>query len=263
MTLLRILWKSLWNRNVTATLTVFSIALSVMLLLGIERIRLGARESFSNTISQTDLIVGAKGGTIQLLLYTVFRMGSATANISHETYESFSKHPAVKWVIPISLGDSHRGFRVVGTNANFYEHYRFRQDKRVVFAQGRAPDGILDVALGAEVAEKLAYKMGQSIAVTHGVTDGPGILNHDDKPFTVVGILGKTGTPIDRSIYVTLEGLEAIHMDWKDGAPPRRGEEIPASSLRKEDIRIGQITSFLVRTKNRFETLGLQREINI
>lgn len=263
MTLLRILWKSLWNRNVTATLTVFSIALSVMLLLGIERIRLGARESFSNTISQTDLIVGAKGGTIQLLLYTVFRMGSATANISHETYESFSKHPAVKWVIPISLGDSHRGFRVVGTNANFYEHYRFRQDKQVVFAQGRAPDGILDVALGAEVAEKLAYKMGQSVAVTHGVTDGPGILNHDDKPFTVVGILGKTGTPIDRSIYVTLEGLEAIHMDWKDGAPPRRGEEIPASSLRKEDIRIGQITSFLVRTKNRFETLGLQREINI
>lgn len=263
MTLLKILWKSLWNRKLTTSLTIASVALSVMLLLGIERIRLGARDSFSNTISQTDLIVGAKGGTIQLLLYTVFRLGSATANISHETYQKFSKHPAVKWVIPISLGDSHRGFRVVGTNENFYEHYRFRQDKQVAFAQGKAPSDVLEVALGAEVAEKLGYKLDDRVAVTHGVTDGIGFINHDDKPFTVVGVLAKTGTPIDRSLYVTLEGLEAIHMDWKDGAPPRKGEEIPASQLRKDDIKIGQITAFLVRTKNRFETLGLQREINI
>jgi len=262
MTLLKILWKSLWNRRVTTLLTIASIALSVTLLLGIERIRMGARESFSNTISQTDLIVGGKGGTVQLLLYTVFRMGSATGNISHETFEKFSRHGAVQWVIPYSLGDSHRGFRVVGTNEKFYEHYRFRQDKRVTFSVGQAPVDVLEVALGAEVAEKLGYTLGQSIAVTHGVTDGIGLLNHDDKPFKVVGILDKTGTPIDRSLYVTLEGLEAIHMDWKDGAPPRKGEEIPAASLRREDIKIGQITAFLVRTKNRFETLSLQREIN-
>jgi putative ABC transport system permease protein len=262
MTLLRILWKSLWNRRVTTLLTVASVALSVTLLLGIERIRLGARDSFSNTISQTDLIVGAKGGTIQLLLYTVFRMGSATANISYETFQKFSSHAAVSWTIPYSLGDSHRGFRVVGTNEKFYEHYRFRQDKRVTFSEGKRPEGIFDIALGSETAEKLGYKVGQSVAVTHGVTDGIGFINHDDKPFTVVGILGKTGTPIDRSLYVTLEGLEAIHMDWKDGAPPRKGEEIPAATLKKEDIKINLITSFLVRTKNRFETLGLQREIN-
>lgn len=262
MTLLKILWKSLWNRKVTTILTVASVALSVTLLLGIERIRLGARDSFSNTISQTDLIVGAKGGTIQLLLYTVFRMGSATANISYDTYQKFSAHPVVSWTVPYSLGDSHRGFRVVGTNEKFYEHYRFRQDKRVTFAQGSLPSGLFDVALGSETAEKLGYIIGQSIAVTHGVTDGIGFINHDDKPFKVVGILEKTGTPIDRSLYVTLEGLEAIHMDWQDGAPPRKGEEISASSLKKEDIKINLITSFLVRTKNRFETLGLQREIN-
>lgn len=263
MTLLKILWKSLWNRKVTSFLTIVSIALSVMLLLGIERIRLGARDSFSSTISQTDLIVGAKGGTLQLLLYTVFRLGSATNNISYETYEKFSKHPAVQWVIPYSLGDSHRGFRVVGTNANFYEHYRFRQGRSVGFAEGKAPQNVFDVALGAEVAKALGYKLGQSIAVTHGVTDGIGLIQHDDKPMTVVGILQKTGTPIDRSLYVTLEGLEAIHMDWKDGAPPRKGEEIPAAQLSQEKIKIGTITSFLVRTKNRFETLGLQREVNI
>lgn len=262
MTLFTILWKSLWNRRLTSILTVFSIALSVLLLLGIERVRLGARESFSNTISQTDLIVGAKGGTLQLLLYTVFRLGSATANISYESFEKLRGHAAVKWAIPYSLGDSHRGFRVVGTNDDFYANYRYRQDRTVTFADGQAPVQLFDVALGSEAAKALGYKLGDKVAVAHGVTDGPAILSHDDKPFKVSGILNKTGTPIDRSLYITLEGLEAIHMDWKDGAPPRRGEEIPAQSLRKEDIKVGQITAALVRTKNRFETLALQREIN-
>lgn len=262
MTLLNILWKSLWNRRLTSMLTVLSIALSVMLLLGIERIRSGARESFSSTISQTDLIVGAKGGTIQLLLYTVFRLGSATANISYDAYRSLKEHPAVKWVIPYSLGDSHRGFRVVGTTDEFYSNYRFRQDRSVSFASGQAPNGVFDVALGSEVAKSLGYRLGDSVAVAHGVTDGPAILNHDDKPFKVVGILNKTGTPIDRSLYITLEGLEAIHMDWQEGVPPRRGEETPADRIRKEDVKISQITAVLLRTKNRLETLALQREIN-
>jgi putative ABC transport system permease protein len=262
MTLLTILCKSLWNRRLTTVLTIFSIALSVLLLLGIERVRLGARDSFSNTISQTDLIVGAKGGTLQLLLYSVFRLGSATANISYESFEKLRNHPAVKWVIPYSLGDSHRGFRVVGTNEDFYVNYRYRQDRTVTFAEGQAPMQVFDVALGSEVAEALKYKMGDSVAVAHGISDGPAIISHDDKPFKVVGILNKTGTPIDRSLYITLEGLEAIHMDWTDGAPPRRGEETPAHSIRKEDVKIAQITAALVRTKNRFETLMLQREIN-
>jgi len=257
-----ILWKSLWNRRLTSSLTILSIALSVLLLLGIERVRQGARESFSNTISQTDLIVGAKGGTTQLLLYTVFRLGSATANMSFDFYQKLRQHPAVQWVIPYSLGDSHRGFRVVGTNEDFYTHYRFRQDRSISFAQGHAPSALFDLALGSEVAESLHYTLGQKVAVTHGVTDGPGIINHDDKPFVVSGILAKTGTPIDRSIYISLEGLEAIHIDWKDGAPPRKGEERDAQTLRKEDIKVDQITSVLVRTKNRIETLGLQREIN-
>ncbi len=262
MTLFTILWKSLWNRRLTSVLTIFSIALSVLLLLGIERVRLGARESFSNTISQTDLIVGAKGGTLQLLLYSVFRLGSATANISFDSYEKLRSHPAVKWAIPYSLGDSHRGFRVVGTNEDFYANYRYRQDRTVTFSEGQAPMQVFDIALGSEVAKALGYKLGDSVAVAHGVTEGPAIISHDDKPFKVVGILNKTGTPIDRSLYMTLEGLEAIHMDWKDGAPPRRGEETPAQSIRKEDVKVGQITAALVRTKNRFETLYLQREIN-
>ena len=259
---LKLAWKSLNNRRLTSGLTVVSIGLSVTLLLGVERIRVGAWESFSNTISQTDLIVGAKGGTIQLLLYTVFRLGSPTANISYKTYEKWQKHPAVSWTIPYSLGDSHRGFRVVGTDENFYKHYHYHMDQEIHLGQGKQPVSMFDVALGSDVAEKLNYQLGQKIVLAHGVTEGPAIESHEDKPFTVVGILNRTGTPIDRSLYVTLEGMEAIHIDWTDGAPPMKGREAKASELEKRQLPIGQITSFLLRTKSRLETLSLQREIN-
>lgn len=262
MLLLSLAYHSLKNRKLTTGLTVFSIALSVALLVGVEHVRVGARESFSNTISQTDLIVGGRGGSLQLLLYAVFRMGTATNNLSYESYEKFRQHPAVDWTIPYSLGDSHRGFRVVGTNTDFYEKYRYRRDRRISFAEGRRAEDIFDVVLGSDVAETLKYKLGEALTLTHGIAQGRGILDHGDRPFRVVGILARTATPVDRSLYIPLEGMEAMHMDWGDGAPPLPGEETPASKIRKENLKIKQITAFLLRAKSRIDTLRLQREIN-
>lgn len=261
MLLLSLAYRSLKNRKLTSIITLISLALSVSLWVGIEHLRGGARESFSNTISQTDLIVGARGGALQLLLYTVFHMGSPTANVTYKSYEKIKNHKAVAWTIPISLGDSHRGFRVVGTNEDFYRHYRFRQDRQIEFAQGKAASGVFDVVLGSEVAERLRYNLGSRIVVTHGITSATGIMDHDDKPFTVVGILKPTRTPIDRSLYVTLEGIEAMHIDWKQGAPPMKGQETPAERLTKENIKIENITAFFLRTKMRVQTLALQREV--
>jgi putative ABC transport system permease protein len=260
--LLSLAYRSLKNRKLTSILTLLSLALSVSLWVGIEHIRVGARESFSNTISQTDLIVGARGGSLQLLLYTVFHMGSPTANVSYESYEKIKSQPAVLWTIPISLGDSHRGYRVVGTNEDFYRHYRYRQDRRIEFAQGRAPAEVFDVALGSEVAERLGYRLGERIVVTHGITSSQGILDHDDKPFSVVAILRPTRTPVDRSLYVTLEGIEAMHIDWKQGSPPLKAQAVPAEQIKKDEIKIEQITAFFLRTKARVQTLALQRQIN-
>jgi putative ABC transport system permease protein len=261
MVLFSLAFRSLLNRKLTTVVTLFSLALSVSLWIGIEHIRGGARESFSNTISQTDLIVGARGSPIQLLLYTVFRIGTPTANVTYESYEKIRQHKAVLWTIPISLGDSHRGYRVVGTNDDFYRHYRYRQDRRLEFSQGRAPSEIFDVAIGSEVAQALGYGPGERIIVTHGIASRAGIMDHDDKPFTVVGVLQPTRTPIDRALYVTLEGIEAMHIDWKGGAPPIKGQETPAEQLKKDNIRIEQITAFFLGTKSRVQTLSLQREI--
>jgi putative ABC transport system permease protein len=261
MILLNLAYHSLKNRKFTTFLTVLSITISVCLLIGVEKIRVGAKDSFSNTISQTDLIVGARTGPIQLLLYSVFHMGDATNNISMKSYLHFKNHPDVEWTIPYSLGDSHRGYRVVATDENFYAHYHFRKDHGLQIVEGHAASDVFDVVLGSEVAKVLRYQVGDEIVLSHGVSDGGG-LEHTDKPFHVVGILDQTSTPIDRSLYITLEGMEAIHMDWKNGAPPRRGEETPLAKIKKENIKVEQITAFLLRTKSRVQAIYLQREIN-
>lgn len=262
MIFLRLALKSMFNRKLTSFLTLLSIALSTALLLSVERVKRAAEEGFTQTISQTDLIVGARSGPLNLILYTVFNLGSPTNNVSWKTYQELKSDPAVDWTIPYSLGDGHHGFRVVGTDENFYQHYRFRGDKQVELKEGVASTGLWDVVLGADVARELKYSLGQKVVIAHGVTHGEGILLHEDKPFHVVGILKPTGTALDRSLYITLEGLEAIHLDWVNGAMPSRGKEIAAETLLKEKIPITQVTAFFLRTKSRIETLALQRRIN-
>ncbi len=260
--LLHLARRSLTNRLLTTSLTALSIAFSVALLVGVENVRTGMRESFSNTVSGTDLIVGSRGGTIQLMLYAVFGMGSPVANISHETWKSFDEHPAVAWTIPYALGDSHRGFRVIGTNETFYERYQYRGGQPIALTEGRPAEGVFDVVLGAEVASRLGYALGERVAVTHGMS-AVGFMNHDEMPFEVVGILDRTFTPVDRAIYVTLEGISAIHMGWESGAPPMPGEEVRAADvLAMEEVPVSQITSFFLGAESRALTLQLQREIS-
>lgn len=262
MVFLNLAMKSLKNRSLASILTVISIALSVTLLLSVERAKRAAEDGFTQTISQTDLIVGARSGPTQLILYTVFNMGNATHNISYQTYQQLKQNPAIEWTIPYSLGDGHRGFRVVGTTNDFFEHYRFRGDGKVELQEGKTLGSLWDVVIGADVARKLGYKLGEKIVVAHGVTRGEGIQKHDDKPFTVVGIMKPTGTALDQSVYVGLEGIEAMHIDWKNGAAPTPESAIGADKIKKEEIQIDQITAFFLRTKSRIDTLRLQREIN-
>jgi putative ABC transport system permease protein len=260
-TILSLAIKSLLNRRLASSLTVLSIAFSVALLLTVEMVRSNARSSFANTISQTDLIVGARSGSLQLLLYSVFHIGTASNNISMETYEHFKNHPAVDWTIPLSMGDSHRGYRVVATNNDFFSKYRYRKDRGIEFVVGSPLGAVLDVVIGSEVAAKLGYQLNQEIVLAHGIADHA-VIKHEDKPFRIVGILASTATPVDRSLYISLEGMEAIHMDWTDGAPPASTPGTTPTVTIPDKIEVSQITAFLLRTKTRIETLRLQREIN-
>ena len=252
--------RSVLNRSATAGLVVFAIGLSVALLLGVERVRTEAKASFANTISGTDLIVGARSGGLPLLLYSVFRIGNATNNISWRSYRALAGSAEIAWTIPLSLGDSHRGYRVLGTDRGYFEHYRYGRRDRLSFAVGAPFDDVFDAVLGAAVADALGYRLDDPIVVSHGL-GGAGIADHDDKPFRVAGILARTGTPVDRTVHVSLEGIEAIHVDWRHGAPVP-GLSIDAEAVRKMDLTPKTITAFLVGLKSRLAVFGLQRRIN-
>ncbi|CAD5108906.1 ABC transporter permease [Zestomonas carbonaria] len=262
MHLLRLALASLANRRFTALLTVFAIALSVCLLLAVERVRSEARASFASTISGTDLIVGARSGSVNLLLYSVFRIGNATNNIRWESFEHFTQNPRVKWAIPISLGDSHRGYRVMGTSDAYFEHYRYGRGQPLRLAEGRAfADDPFEVVLGSEVAEALRYKPGDRIVLAHGVAT-VSLVQHDDKPFTVAGILARTGTPVDRTLHINLAGMEALHIDWQNGVPARGAGQVSAEQARHMDLQPKAITAFLLGLNSKIATFAVQREIN-
>lgn len=252
--------KSAWNRRLTLGLTLAAIALSVTMLLGVERIRHDAREGFAMSVSGTDLVVGARTSPVQLMLYAVFRIGEATNNIRWDAYRSIAEHPAVAWAIPLSLGDSHHGFPVLGTTPAYFEHFRYGESQPLTIAQGKRFDGVFDVVLGAEVAQRLGYRLGDKIVLSHGMGD-TSLAEHADKPFAVVGILARTGTPVDRTLHVSLQAITAIHLDWQGGAPIP-GFSIPEQYLRKFDLTPKEITAALIGLKNRAAVFKMQRKVN-
>ena len=260
MAMIRLALLSVFSRRVTAGLTLLAIAVSVAMLLGVEKVRRDARGAFANTISGTDLVVGARSGAIQLLLYSVFRIGNATNNISWETYQDIGSFPRVLWTVPISLGDSHRGFRVMGTSSAYFEHYRYARTETLQFGSGGPFVDIFDAVLGAEVASRLGYALGDRIVVSHGAGD-VSFVDHDDKPFRVAGILRPTGTPVDRTVHVSVEGFTAMHVDWRAGAP-MPGLTITADAARGMDLTPKTITAFLLGLDSKIAIFDVQRRIN-
>ena len=258
--ILKLARKSLWNRRGTAILTLVSLAISVALILGINHLRHQAKQSFTSTISGTDLIVGARSGQANLLLYSVFRIGNATNNISWKSYEAIKQSRDVEWTIPLSLGDSHRGFRVLGTDHNYFDHYRYGDRRALAFSAGGPFRSVYDTVFGAQVARELGYTIGEKIVIAHGLGD-VSFSMHDDKPFTVVGILEPTGTPVDRTVHVKLEGIEAIHLGWQHGAR-MPGRDVSAEEALQRELQPEAITAFLVGLKSRMATFRLQRAIN-
>lgn len=242
-TLFRLAFSSAWNRRFVLALVVLSIALSTFLLLSLERLRADMRDNFAQSVSGTDLIVGARTGSIQLLLYSVFRVGSATNNIQMRSVEKLARHKAVAWTIPISLGDTHRGFAVVGTTVDYFRHFRYGEQQPLSFQNGAPFQKTMDAVIGADVAQRLGYVLGDRLVLSHG--DGKLAINdHADHPFTVVGILQRTGTPVDRSIHVELEGMDAIHSGWM--AAPQTSR---------------QVTAVLVGLKSRAAVFSVQRTL--
>ncbi len=256
--ILRLASGSLFARALTVGMTVLAVSLSVALFLGVEKVRTGAKASFADTISGTDLIIGARSGSVQLLLYSVFRIGNATNNLTWESYQDIAARPEVDWIVPISLGDSHRQFRVMGTTPAFFDRYRYRSGQPLAMRDGATMSDLFDTVIGADVAATLGYDVGAPIVVAHGLAS---FSEHEDQPFRVSGILEKTGTPVDRTVIISLEAIEAIHVDWQSGAQIP-GQSTPVDVIRQMKLEPQAITAALIGVKSRLQVFGLQRSIN-
>lgn len=261
--ILRLAIASLLNRRLTAGLTVLSIALSVALLLAVERVREQARTSFADTVSGTDLIVGARTSPVHLLLFSVFRIGNPTNTMRWESHEWLMRRPEVAWTIPLSLGDSHRGYRVIGTSSSYFQRYRYASGRSLVFAQGGAFTQAQDAVLGAEVARRLGYSVGSKVVLAHGAGDVSFAL-HDERPFRISGVLAPTGTPVDRAVHVPLGGLDALHAS----ALGTDDDDPLAAALRSREAQAtgstapASLSAVLVGLHKRGQALGLQRAVN-
>jgi len=247
---LRLAFRSLANRKGSAILTLLAMTVSIAVLLGVEHIRHQAKSSFSNTVSGVDLIVGGRSNSMNLLLYSVFRIGSPTNNISWGTYEKISQHPSIKWAIPISLGDSHQGYPVIGTSESYFEHFKYGQKKTLSFQKGGPFIKPYDVVIGAKVADQLGYQLGDNIVLAHGLA-ATSFRLHKESPFRIAGILKTTGTPVDQSLHVSLEALEAIHQ-----SPPAR------ALANTETVMPQSITAVMLGLQSRLAIFQIQRQIN-
>ena len=256
--LLKLSFNSLYARLLTVGMTILAISVSLMLYMSVEKLRTSAYTSFTDTISQTDLIIGARASSVQLMLYSVFRIGNATNNITWESYQDILDKDEVDWAVPISLGDSHKGFRVMGTTKDFFTRYKYRGGQSIIVEKGFLFNDLYDVVLGAGVAEKLEYGIDSPLIVSHGLQS---FSDHDDQPFRVSGILKKTGTPVDNTVIVSLAAIEAIHVDWSTGAKIP-GQETPIEEIRKMDLTPKNITAALLGVKSKLTIFSLQRWIN-
>lgn len=271
---LKLALKSLLNRKGSVLLTLCAMTISIVIMLGIDHIGKQAKHSFNTTISGVDLIVGSRSSSLNLLLYSIFRMGSATANIDWQTFENITSDNKVKWSIPISLGDSHKGFRVLGTNNNYFKHYKHGASQALVFAQGKELQHVFDLIIGADVARTLGYQLGDSLTLAHGLVSTH--FNQHNKQFMVTGILKPTGTPVDKTLHVSLQGLDALHLPpaeqpLKNNANTHlyQSQQDQQSSPKKHDEQQlnpsykGQsITAVLLGLKSKLMIFSMQRQLN-
>ena len=248
--------QSLFHRKTSVILMLISFVVSCSLLISVEHIRLQAKESFSRTVSGVDLIAGPRTGQLTLLLSSVFRVGSGAGSVSWDSYQELSQSNQVAWAVPISLGDSHRGYQVMGTTKDYFEFFRYGNKQSMEFGQGVPFDGLFDVVIGADVADALDYVLGDQLVISHG-TGSVSFTHHDATPFTVVGILARTGTPIDKTLHVSLEGIEAMHMSPRQLA---QLQEILAQG-KTPDIQPEIVSAVFLGLKSRIATLMMQRQI--
>ena len=262
MNLLKISTNNLKDKPLTTSLSILLMALGIaiisLLLLAGKQIE----EKFTRNVAGIDMVVGAKGSPLQLILASIYQIDSPTGNISMEEANRLTRSPLVKSTIPLSMGDSYQGYRIVGSNEKYLAHFQAEFETGQVFSKA------MEMVVGSKVAKNLGLKVGDAFASQHGF-DGEGEA-HEEKKFKVVGILKTTNSVLDALLITPLESVWAVHdehhedevgkganaLKLLDEEQPQSGEE----HHHEEDSK--EITSLLVKFRNPAMGMMLARSIN-
>lgn len=241
------IWKiSLQNikaKALDAFLSVFTLSLSIALLLGIQQLKTSFKYQKENNLGAIDLIIGAKGSPLQLVLASVLHLDNPTGNILYDEAKKISKSPLIKTAVPISYGDNYKGYRIIGTNDNFTAIYNAKLEK------GRGVKKSMEVVLGHTVAVQLHLKIGDTFLSSHGLVENDTDVHSEH--LTVVGILKPTQKVIDRLIITKLESM------WDTHQHAHQKEENHTKHHEEKEI-----TSLLISFRNPSAFLTFPRRIN-
>ena len=199
-------WRYLWSRPLGASLNVLLLSLGLASITFLLLVGFQLSKAFDKDLAGIDVVVGAKGSPMQLIMCGVFHIDVPPGNIPLKAVKALEANPLIASVIPLSLGDNLRGFRIVGTSHAYTEHYG------ATLAQGRTWDAPMQVLVGATVAKKLGIQVGNTFVGSHGL--GAGGHLHGDNPYTVVGILQPSGTVLDRLIVTDTASVWNVHEDY-------------------------------------------------
>lgn len=237
-------WRYLWSRPLGATLNVVLLSLGLASITFLLLVSFQLNKAFDRDLAGIDVVVGAKGSPMQLILSGVFHIDVPPGNVPLKSVKALEKHPLVAGIIPISLGDNLRGFRIVGTSHAYISHYDAK------LAQGVLWDAPMQVVVGATAAKKLGLVLGNTFAGSHGLAAGGHV--HGDSIYTVVGILAPSGSVLDRLILTDTASVWKVHEDF--------------TALDDEDRKImedeREITMALVTYKTPMAAMSFPRYIN-
>ncbi len=237
-------WRYLWSRPLGAALNVLLLSLGLASITFLLLVSFQLNKAFDKDLAGIDVVVGAKGSPMQLIMCGVFHIDVPPGNIPLKAVQALSANPMIASVIPISLGDNLRGFRIVGTSHAYIDHYG------ATLAQGRLWDAPMQVVVGSIVAKKLGIQVGNSFVGSHGL--GAGGHLHGDNPYTVVGILQASGTVIDRLIVTDTASVWKVHEDYT--AVDAEDRKI------MEDER--EVTMALIQYKTPLAAMSFPRMVN-
>ena len=237
-------WRYLWSRPLGAALNLLLLSLGLASITFLLLVSFQLDKAFDKDLAGVDVVVGAKGSPMQLILCGVFHIDVPPGNIPLKAVNALKENPLLASVIPISLGDNFRGFRIVGTSHEYVVHYGAR------LAQGRTWDKAMQVILGATVAKKLGIQVGNTFVGSHGL--GAGGHLHGDNPYTVVGILAPSGSVIDRLIVTDTASVWKAHEDY--------------TAVDDEDRKImegeREVTMALIKYKTPLAAVSFPRMVN-